>query len=282
MELYINDTAIGITPQESDTIHHLLQAVTKELEEGLIIATMIVDGTYHSPEDSEILQQPVATINKVELTVATKIEICLSLLEDGKQFVIIGAQELKNGSLSKKAELINSFAWIMESLEALKGAVAFPPTDIPILKAILREILKHLDQNLSIEETKELGNQLSQVIHLFDVLKEKLINEQQFSKENVLGQLQEILPMLSEIATNFQTGKDLHAIESLCKIIDNIEMFTRLAASLPDDEIMQQQAINLKDLSLQLLHGFENKDFVLIADLIEYDLFEQLEEILEN
>ncbi len=283
MELFINDTPIGITPNDGDTIQHLLNAVTQELEEDLIIAVMVIDGKYCSVDDPAVLQTPVANIQKVELTVATRVEICVSLLEDGKQFIIIGAQELKNGSFSKKAEILNSFAWILESLDALKGSLPFPPTDITILRAIITEVIKRLDSgDITIDEAKEIGDQLEKVVDIFEVLKLKLLDEHSHSKDSVLGQLRNILPLLPEIATNFQVGQDLHAIQDLCKIIDNIEMFTRLAAIHPEDDALQQQALNLKDISLQMLHAFENKDFILIADLIEYDLSENIEEILEN
>ncbi|MGL4677506.1 MAG: hypothetical protein ACRCWI_07565 [Brevinema sp.] len=283
MELFINDTPIGVSPQISDTLQDLLNTITKELEEDLIIATMLIDGKYCSTEDPAILGQLISSIKKIELTVATRTEICLSLLEDGKNFIIIGSQELKNGSLAKKSELISSFAWILESLEALRGSLAFPPTDLPILKAILTEVVKQLDDDrMSIHEAKDLGEKLETIINLFDVLQHKLINEDSCSKENVLDQMQVILPLLPEIAENFQQGKDLHAIQELCKIIDLIEMYVRLAASQPSNDQMHQHANTLKDISLQLLHAFENKDFILIADLIEYDLTEHLEVILEN
>ncbi|MGL5955888.1 MAG: hypothetical protein ACRC0X_04705 [Brevinema sp.] len=282
MELFINETPIGVSPHISDTLQDLLNAVTQELEEDLIIATMAVDGKYCSIDDPAILRQLVSSIQKVELTVSTKKEICLSLLEDGKNFIMIGSQELKNGSLSKKSELISSFAWILESLEALKGSLAFPPTDLPILKAILTEVLKKIDDGVTVDEAKELGEQLETITDLFDVLIHKLINEHTCSKDNVLDQVQTMLPLLPEIAENFQTGKDLRAIQDLCKIIDLIEMFVRLAAGQPDDDKLHQHADTLKDTSLQLLHAFENKDFILIADLIEYDLTEHLERILEN
>jgi hypothetical protein len=48
------------------------------------------------------------------------------------------------------------------------------------------------------------------------------------------------------------------------------------------DTAIEEHALVLKDLSLQLLNAFENKDFVLIADLIEYDLNDCIDNILEN
>ena len=283
MELFINETAIGVSPQESDTIQDLLNAILKELEENLIIASMVIDGTYCSIDDPKILGTSVSQVHKIELTVTTTLEISISLLEDGKQFVILGAQELKNGSLAKKNELINSFAWIIESLEALQGSLAFPPADISILRAILKQIITRLDENnVSLDETKELGEHLEKIVNVFDLLQHKISNEKDYSKESTHSLLKEIQPKLPDIATNFQTGNDLQAIQDLCKIVDVIETFTRFSALNSTDNDIEQHSLALKDISLQMLNAFENKDFVLIADLLEYDLSEQIDNILEN
>ncbi len=283
MQLFINNTPVGVSPQESDTIQDLLIAIKKELEENLIIASMAVDNEYKSMDDPVILGTLVSKVEQIELTVATRIEIGISLLEDGKQFIKIGAQELKNGSMSKKGELINSFAWILESLEALRNSLAFPPIDIPVLKAIITNALKKIDNGMSdLEDMKRLGNELEKVAEHFEILKEKLINEEEFTKENTYAHLKDIQTRLPELATHFQTGNDLEAIQQLCIVIDTIELFTRYVASRVGDTAIEEHALVLKDLSLQLLNAFENKDFVLIADLIEYDLNDCIDNILEN
>lgn len=283
MELLINDTPIGITPQESDTVQTLLKAVVKELEEDLIIASMIIDNEYCSIDDPEVLGTPVSKIQKIELLVATRIEIGLSILEDGKQFILIGAQEFKNGSWSKKEELLHSFTWILDSIEALQSSLPFPPTDLPIVKSLIIQIIRKIDHSpLTLEEAQALGTELERIAPLFDVLKEKIANEQTFSRESTFQKLKEIQPLLPEIATNFQTGNDFKAIQELCRIVDTIEMFTRFTSLHTDNSLLTQHSLALRDLSLQLLQAFENKDFILIADLIEYDLNEHIDTILET
>ena len=283
MELFINETPIGVSPQKSDTIQHLLNAILKELEENLIITSMTIDNKYYSIDDPQMLATSVDKVNKVELVVTTKLELSISLLEDGKQFVILGAQELKNGSLAKKNELINSFTWIIESLEALQNSLSFPPTDIPILKAIVKQVITRLDEDVvPLDETKEIGEQLEKIVNIFDALQHKISNEKSYSKESTYALLIEIQDQLPDIATHFQTGNDVKAIQNLCKIIDVIEVFIRFAATHSSDHHIEQHSLAMKDLSLQMLHAFENKDFVLIADLLEYDLSEQIDNILEN
>ncbi len=282
MELFINDTPIGITPNGSDTLQSLVEAVNKELEEGLIIVTMMVDGKYQSIEDPAVMSLPVSKISRVDLLVSSRLDLCISFLAEGKQFVSVGVKELQSGSLAHKNEFVETFSWILESLDALKNSVAFPPADIHMLRAVIQEAVKRLDGDLSVDEAVELGNQLAGIVDLFDIIAHKLTNENDFSKDNVMEQLKTILPKLPEVASNFQVGQDLTAIQDMCKIVDMIEMFTRLSASMPEDSDLEQHSIALRDLSLQMLNAFENKDFVLIADLIEYDLSECIEDIIEG
>ncbi|MGL4394779.1 MAG: hypothetical protein ACRCS8_06115 [Brevinema sp.] len=284
MELFINDVAIDITPNPTDTIQTMINAISKELEEGLIIASMDIDGEFAAIDDPAILARSISSIKRVDLIVATNIEIGLSLLLNGKEFIDFSIKELENGSVIKKNEMVESFRWIIESMEALRLSLPFPPTELSIIKAIVNSILVELDEEeISFKIMSEISTLLKQVSGHIESLSQKLQSSTNLSnKEATLHKLEEIQSLLPDIATNFQTGNDLKAIQDLCLVIDAIEMFTRLAASESDDANLEGHAIDLKDLSTQMLNAFENKDFVLISDLLEYDLSDKIDDIIEN
>lgn len=281
MELFINDTPVGISPEANDTVDILLRTVEKQLESDLIIASVVIDGKYVAHDDPNILNLPVSDIDKIELTIATRVEIGVALLDDAKNFITISARELKNGSFSKKNEIMRSFAWIIESLDALRSALAFPPADLTILRAAVADALRFLDREISLEEALALAEILEKMPEHFTLLQKKLLNQEEFVRENVIMQLQSTKNMLPDLATYFQTGKDLQALAELGTVIDALEMFARYSASQPADLQAETFAVALKDLSSQLLEAFENKDYVLIADLLEYELSEQIDVILE-
>lgn len=281
MELFINDTPVGISPEANDTVDILLRTVEKQLESDLIIASVVIDGKYVAHDDPNILNLPVSDIDKIELTIATRVEIGVALLDDAKNFITISARELKNGSFSKKNEIMRSFAWIIESLDALRSALAFPPADLTILRAAVADALRFLDREISLEEALVLAEILEKMPEHFTLLQKKLLNQEEFVRENVIMQLQSTKNMLPDLATYFQTGKDLQALAELGTVIDALEMFARYSASQPADLQAETFAVALKDLSSQLLEAFENKDYVLIADLLEYELSEQIDVILE-
>lgn len=281
MELFINDMPVGISPEANDTVDILLRTVEKQLESGLIIASVVIDGKYVAHDDPNILNLPVSDIDKIELTIATRVEIGVALLDDAKNFITISAQELKNGSFSKKNEIMRSFAWIIESLDALRSALAFAPADITILRAAVADALRFLDREISLEEASALAEILEKMPEHFTVLQKKLLNQEEFARESVIMQLRSTKNMLPDLATYFQTGKDLQALAELGTVIDTLEMFARYSASQPADRQTEAFAVALKDLSSQLLEAFENKDYILIADLLEYELSEQIDVILE-
>lgn len=281
MELFINDTPVGISPEANDTVDILLRTVEKQLESDLIIASVVINGKYVAHDDPNILNLPVSDIDKIELTIATRVEIGVALLDDAKNFITISARELKNGSFSKKNEIMRSFAWIIESLDALRSALAFPPADLTILRAAVADALRFLDREISLEEALALAEILEKMPEHFTLLQKKLLNQEEFVRENVIMQLQSTKNMLPDLATYFQTGKDLQALAELGTVIDALEMFARYSASQPADLQAEAFAVALKDLSSQLLEAFENKDYILIADLLEYELSEQIDVILE-
>lgn len=281
MKLFINDMPVGITPEANDTVDILLRTVEKQLESDLIIASVVIDGKYVTHDDPNILNLPVSDLEKIELTIATRVEIGVALLDDAKNFITISAQELKNGSFSKKNEMMQSFAWIIESLDALRSALAFPPADLTILRAAVADALRFLDREISLEEALALAEILEKMPEHFSLLQKKLLNQEEFARESVIMQLQSTKNMLPDLATYFQIGKDLQALSELGTVIDTLEMFARYSASQPADLQIEAFAVALKDLSSQLLEAFENKDYILIADLLEYELSEQIDVILE-
>lgn len=283
MELFINDSFISISPDINDTVQHVLNAVNSQLPEDLVIITMKINGTYQAIDDPAILGINVSTLDKIELAVSSHSEIGVSLLEDGKNFVLFSINELKNGSLIKSKEIIQSFSWIIESLDALRSSLAFPPIDITILRAGIVEAIKFLDQDqLTSEEIHNLSNHLEALSNHFSILQKKLLNPADYTQESTLAKLQETQKLLPDLAAYFQTGDSVKAIQDLCTVIDMIEMYIRYAVSKPDDTKIEEYAMTFKDLSTQILNALENKDFILIADLIEYDLNDHIDTILEG
>ncbi len=198
MELFINGAPIEIETADTDTVQAVISSVTDALADdtansGLIIVSMDIDGRHYIIEDPAALSIPVSQIQRIDLSVSSRLELCLAFLSEGKTFVETAAKELQNGSTAHQKEFANTFGWILESLDALKGSIAFPPADIHMLRAIIADALRRLDGVLTVDDAVELGRHLSGLPDMFDVIADKISNENEHSKSNVIAQLQELL-----------------------------------------------------------------------------------------
>lgn len=280
MELYVNDTLIDISLSRGDTVHSLLQALEGELG-SRIIATLVLDGVYSSCDSPEVLSRPLENIGKAEIIAATREELGIALISDAQNILSAASGELKNGSELHKKELTEGLEWVLESLDALRQSLPFPPADIAILHGAVADTLRFLGKDLSSSEHSELAEALENFIQPLENLKSKLANPEIHSKESVLAKLAEVKEFLPELAGYFQSGRDVEALGLLGRVIDAIEIYARFSARLPSGE-NRLFADELNGLSSSLLEAFENKDYVLIADIIEFDLGDQIDTILDS
>ena len=280
MEFYINGNPVGITPGENDTLQSLIVAVENQLEEGLIIVSLYVDDAYATLDDPATLGLPIAHIKKAEMIVATRAEVGINLLEDAKTLLLSSIEPLKSGMFGQKHVIMQSLAWIMESLDALRQSLPFPPADIALLHGAVGHILRSLDEA---DETQctAIAEATEMLPESFTRLQEKLQNPEQYTKESVIAVLEQTQNILPQLAQHFQKGEDFEALSLLGGVIDAVDMYVRFSATNKTEE-RHQFAEEINSLSSQLLEAFENKDYVLIADLIEYDLNDQLDAILEQ
>ncbi|MGL5253463.1 MAG: hypothetical protein ACRC9L_00320 [Brevinema sp.] len=281
MEFYINGNPVGVSPGENDTIQSLIMAVEKQLEEGLIIVSLCVDGTYIAIDDPAELGLHVSNIKKAEMVVATRTDVGVNLLEDAKTLLSSSLDSLKTGMIGQKNVIMQSFAWILESLDALRQSLPFPPTDIALLHGAIAHVLRALDEVTDESQYVEIAQALEGLPDSFTRLQEKLQNPDKYSKESVTAMLSQTQNILPQLAQHFQRGEDFEGLSLLSGVIDAVDMYVRFSAANPSEE-RHQSAKKINSISSHLLEAFENKDYVLIADLIEYDLNEQLDLILEQ
>ena len=101
---------------------------------------------------------------------------------------------------------------------------------------------------------------------------------------NVEDYLKKLIPGIEKTAELFQMGNDQEASQLFVKIVDGIEwvsqVFNEILKALMTDpntillngKTIQDRHNTLIDLTNQLLEAHKNKDWVLVADLLEYEI----------
>jgi tetratricopeptide (TPR) repeat protein len=117
---------------------------------------------------------------------------------------------------------------------------------------------------------------------------EKALEEESKSIIGLLRDKQKQLPQiaksLEEISVDLQTGSEAYAMERLQQTIDDISSAIRCLKRAEEifgldyeclavkDQTVYQRSEELNNLLNEVITAFENKDLVLLADLLEYEL----------
>ena len=101
---------------------------------------------------------------------------------------------------------------------------------------------------------------------------------------NALDYLKKLIPGCEQAADLFRAGNEQEANKYYLQILDGIEWFSHVVSvimspdegetELPDtdDESLEVREKKLTDLMNQMLEANENQDWVLLADILEYEM----------
>ena len=101
---------------------------------------------------------------------------------------------------------------------------------------------------------------------------------------NALDYLKKLIPGFEQAADLFRAGNEQEANKYYLQILDGIEWFSQVVSvimspdegetELPDtdDESLEVRQKKLTDLMSQMLEANQNQDWVLLADILEYEM----------
>jgi hypothetical protein len=101
---------------------------------------------------------------------------------------------------------------------------------------------------------------------------------------NALDYLKKLIPGFEQASDLFRTGNEQEANKYYLQILDGIDWFSQVVTvimkpddgetELPDadDESLQVRQKKLTDLMSQMLEANQNQDWVLLADILEYEM----------
>ena len=101
---------------------------------------------------------------------------------------------------------------------------------------------------------------------------------------NALDYLKKLIPGFEQAADLFRAGNEQEANKYYLQILDGIDWFSQVVSvimspdegetELPDtdDESLEVRQKKLTDLMSQMLEANENQDWVLLADILEYEM----------
>jgi hypothetical protein len=101
---------------------------------------------------------------------------------------------------------------------------------------------------------------------------------------NALDYLKKLIPGFEQASDLFRTGNEQEANKYYLQILDGIDWFSQVVSVImkpdddeteqpdADDESLQVRQKKLTDLMSQMLEANQNQDWVLLADILEYEM----------
>ena len=133
------------------------------------------------------------------------------------------------------------------------------------------------DDQIALQKNpSEIGSLKVELANLKDLVATNLTN--------ALGYLKKLIPGFEQAADLFRAGNEQEANKYYLQILDGIDWFSQVISIImkpdegklelldADDENLQVRQEKLTDLMNQMLEANKNQDWVLLADILEYEM----------
>ncbi|NPV02348.1 MAG: hypothetical protein HPY53_13320 [Brevinematales bacterium] len=284
MQFKINGEPADVVIENEKNALEVIRSFQGILEKNLIISTIEIDKKFYSPQNPDLVNIPLESINEINIEVGTQEEIAASLLHESKGMLANIINDMKKNGFSHTAQYSEIIDWIIETLKSVNSITAFHLNEIKILTTTLHQIKAYLNDSER-EEAKipSLCSIIENMIQFFDSLQLKISNQFKIDRNDLLQALDNCRTELPEISESLQVGKDREAFGKIHTVINVLETcsiyFRQHHAEMPSEyqEDAEQSYQELNSLLTDIVVAFERGDFVLIADLFEYELPDKLE-----
>lgn len=285
MEFKINGEVCDIQLEGEKNAADIIDSFSKQLESGVVIASLSINGKYYSPDNPDLKDISADSIRTIEVEAGTQEDIALSLLEESKLILINIADDLQKNGFDHVTQFNELFAWIMETLNAVNKVALFELAESRLLISTLTQVRDYVNSSeRDPAKVESLGSILRNLIQYIDSIQIKLQKGFDISKRELLEMIDHGSNLLPEIAESFQLGHDQKAFEGIHTIINLLEncsvyFRSRLPEFKNNDLKVSDLYEDLNALLGEIVEAFEKADFVLIGDLMEYELPEKLDEL---
>lgn len=318
MEIQINNYPVEIELEDEKTIQDVVDSVSQWANSrALIFIGIDIDGNYFGLD--EIPELSIEGVSVLNCLVQSRADIVYETLNEAIIYcdrVIDYMVEIKQqgADADELEDLVSGMDWLQEVFSTVSHLLSMDMNEINFRDKNVNyyvNLLIEMKHNINsfLAENQENGipqlddalfHNLKEIYAIFMVSEEmkRLITESIDSPDTLIVSLKDIRTVLPEQVKNleeaavaYQTGKDDEAAEKLFQFIDFMFDFTRTCYQVAPVFNIDLREIVVEDISLDeknrelqsLLHDtlevMENNDMISLADILEYEIMESINNI---
>ncbi len=320
MEIRINNYPVEIVLENEKTVRDVISSIKGWInQKNLIFSGIDIDGTeYHIDNTPDLLIENVGTINCL---VQSRADVVYETVNEGIYYcdrVIDFLQHLEDEPMDTEEleDLVSGVEWLEEVFPTISALLGMKLEETKYRDSTISSYVKKLDElrhrivkfiaemadNGEIDIDDSLFINLKEIFHIFLSSEEmkRLIIESIDSPDVLINSLKEIkeklpeqIAILEKAAISYQSGKDTLGMEQLFNFVEFMFNYTRTCYQISpvfdislqdiviDGESMEEKNRDLQILLNETVDIMENNDMISLADILEYEISESMENLEE-
>ncbi|MFC1504664.1 hypothetical protein ACFL6D_04535 [Spirochaetota bacterium] len=314
MQIFINEKKIDFKIEKEENAFEVVRALTEWLNsQQEIVEAVRIDGREYFTSDNEKLSNiPLNSIQKVEISSLLGRSYALHSLFSLEEYLHKVRSCIQENKIEQEIDaLIDGISWIKKVMTETLSILRIDFHSIVLDKQPVVSVMKEYEiavfrMKESPDEDKKQDLQKSNetmekfVLHIIQigylkVLEEKLHAVTRESAHDLLldtlSAADVVAYLLKRSSENIQRGKDFEAMSfigeiasamnTMMVIIEKMrELFSfDLAAIVSNGKSIEEHIASFLKVLNDITGAFEKKDYVLLSDIIEYELVENIDDL---
>ncbi|POR03969.1 hypothetical protein AU468_04705 [Alkalispirochaeta sphaeroplastigenens] len=274
MKIFINDVPLEFQLEEEESLGSVVDEITRWLAANSHnLDRLLVDGSPWDNDSPAWREQPVASVDRVDISASSRHEEQITRLETLGSYASLLRRVLTEGSDDQLRAVLEELPFVVEGIARIT----------PDLAGLLEEPLGGIPQDLPDAETRaRAAARAGEMANLFEHRQRELIDPEH-EMGGTLAVLDALLPRFEEIPGELQTGQEKQALDTIARFTEVASRLLRLIPRIIDthpalrEELIEGEALTeslgtIQNFLAELEKAFRNTDYILVGDLLEYEM----------
>ncbi|MBN1410235.1 MAG: hypothetical protein JW969_05270 [Spirochaetales bacterium] len=295
MEILLNNEKLEFTLENEKSLGDVIRGIENwiSLSDHIITSLKLGEKDLFLEPLESWHSIPVKEIHSLQVTTKPSNELFLNNMETVINYCSLLKKCLAEKDKNQLSELSSGYPFMIQSLDLISKN--FPQDEFINLTAEVKNLFNGLPPDMLSrwnDEQFRKGNEYLEGIIDFITLELEKSQDPYRAFANIVSKIKSSLKNITEVSIQLQTGKDKMAMETISAFSDNLQELLPVLIKLEKAGAIDLKEWKISDVPFnefynglnlilnQLVEAFNNNDYVLIGDLMEYEIAPKLNEFI--
>ncbi|TVR68947.1 MAG: hypothetical protein EA427_09350 [Spirochaetaceae bacterium] len=284
MKIIVNEMPIDFELEGETTAGSIVHGVTNWLTTNShVVETVEINGTIREDRDETWRELPLEETEEIRIVARSLYQQQIEGLETLITYTGLLRRVMAEGNDEQVRAVLEELPFVLEGVQRIT----------PDLAGLLEEPLQGNSGDVPpVDIRKKLAARAQEMAKLFENRQREMVDPEH-EMALTLALLGDILPRFEEIPGELQSGEGRKAMDTITRFtevaIRMLRIMPRVVEARPalQDERIEGLSLNdlipaIRDLLAELEEAFRNTDYVLLGDLLEYEVLPRFSALSET